>query len=324
MQKLDDCHYRYLPACDGATSYPVDVIGAGRFMVQGGEEYPPHGHPTMYQFTWQQGRRLPEFQVLLLTDGGGDFESEATGLLRFEGPALIVLFPGVWHRYRPQRNRGWTERWLSFSGEIAYNVFDFRVSAAKFALTSLVDAGPLVERFDELLSAIHRTTPESAGLLAFEAFRVIVESALLRQQAISAKTQIPVERTSDPVVRKALEIIWSRDHRSWVSVGEIAKWVRVRRRTLDKRFAHSMGYFVLTEIQKCRMSRAKRLLITTDLPVKRIAYLAGYPNDERMRVAFQKSEDMSPLDFRRDNNNVQWCSSFHHCEDHTTSPISGH
>ena len=48
----------------------------------------------------------------------------------------------------------------------------------------------------------------------------------------------------------------------------------VRWCTLDKRFADVLGYSVLTEIQNCRISRAKRLLVTTDLPIKQIAYLA--------------------------------------------------
>jgi AraC-like DNA-binding protein len=326
MQKSDDCHFRYLPDYGGASSPPIHLIGAGRFAAHAGGQYPPTDHPTMYQFSWQQGRRLPEFQVLLLTESGGEFESEATGLLQFDGSVLIVLFPGVWHRYRPLGNRGWVERWLSFSGEIAYNIFDFRVSAAQFALTPLVDADPLAERFDDLLNALHGTTPHSAGLLAFKAFRVIVESALLRQQAIEKhalvlRTQVAAARTSDPVVRKALEIIWSRDGKSSESVGEIARRVSVRRRTLDKRFTDVMGYSVLTEIQNCRMSRAKRLLATTDLPIKQIAFLAGYPTDERMRVAFQKNEEMTPLDFRRENHEAKRCSNFRHCEGRGRGPI---
>ena len=80
--------------------------------------------------------------------------------------------------------------WLSFSGEIAYNIFDFRVSAAQFALTSLVD-DMLVERFDDLLSAINGSMPADAEVLALKALRVIVESALLRQQAIEEQALAP-------------------------------------------------------------------------------------------------------------------------------------
>jgi len=196
------------------------------------------------------------------------------------------------------------ERWLSFSGEIAYSVFDLRVSAARFALTSLADSGRLVESFDEMLGTIHGTDSIDAELLALKALKVIVESAHLRQQAISdqitlQETHLVSTRMRDPVVRRALEIIWSHEDNSSMSVREIARRMCIARRTLDGRFASIMGYTVLAEIHNCRMSRAKRLLMATDLPIKQIAYLAGYPNGERMRVAFQKREEMTPLEFRR-------------------------
>ena len=82
------------------------VTGAGRVVIQPGEHYPPSGHPTLYQFDWLRGRTLPEFQLVLITDGAGEFESEATGHVEFEGATLIFVFPGVWHRYRPASKVG--------------------------------------------------------------------------------------------------------------------------------------------------------------------------------------------------------------------------
>src|SRR4029078_12942533 len=80
--------------------------------------------PTLYQFDWSRGRTLPEFQLVLITDGAGEFESEATGLVRFEGVALLLVFPGVWHRFQPLAEVGWSERWLSFNGEMLDQLFN--------------------------------------------------------------------------------------------------------------------------------------------------------------------------------------------------------
>jgi AraC-like ligand binding domain len=32
---------------------------------------------------------------------------------------VIFLFPGVWHRYRPDEKTGWDEHWVGFDGDVA-------------------------------------------------------------------------------------------------------------------------------------------------------------------------------------------------------------
>lgn len=55
---------------------------------------------------------------------------------------------------------------------------------------------------------------------------------------------------------------------------------------------------MLAEITTCRLSRAKRLLGETQLPIKSVAYLAGFGSEERMRVAFVQTAKLSPSAYR--------------------------
>ena len=102
----------------------------------------------------------------------------------------------------------------------------------------------------------------------------------------------------DPVVQRALEIIWTHSHFP-MSVSDIARQLPVTRRTLDRRFVEATGHSVLEEINACRLSRAKRLLTETDLPVKTVAHLAGFSSTERMRVLFVEREGVSPISYRK-------------------------
>ena len=119
-----DAFFHYLPVSEETMNSGMYVTGLGRATIHAGDRYPPSGHPILYQFDWARGRTLPEFQLVLLTDGAGEFESEATGNVQFEGAALLFLFPGVWHRYRPELKVGWKERWISFNGELLHRLFD--------------------------------------------------------------------------------------------------------------------------------------------------------------------------------------------------------
>ena len=92
----EDTFFHYLPVNEETMSWGIYVTGAGRSVIRPGEKYPPSGHPTLYQFDWSRGRTLPEFQLVLITDGAGEFESEATGLVRFEGASYSV--PSRWAR----------------------------------------------------------------------------------------------------------------------------------------------------------------------------------------------------------------------------------
>ena len=80
---------------------------------------------------------------------------------------------------------------------------------------------------------------------------------------------------------------------------QLAEQLPCTRRTLERRFAAEHGHPIHEEIIVCRLSRARRLLRETDLPVKSVAYLAGFTSRERMRVAFQSRESCSPDQYRR-------------------------
>jgi len=114
--------YCYLPVDDELMNWGAYVTSVGRVVIPTATRYPPPGHPAIYDFRWQVGRVLPEFAVILITEGRGIFDSKETGHVAFEGPTMILLFPGVWHRYRPDFETGWTERWVCFNGEIAHRL----------------------------------------------------------------------------------------------------------------------------------------------------------------------------------------------------------
>jgi AraC-like DNA-binding protein len=298
-----DAFFHYLPVNEKTMGSGIYVTGAGSAVIGPAEPYPPAGHPALYQFEWSRGRTLPEFQVVLVSDGAGEFDAEASGHVRFDGAALIFLFPGVWHRYRPDPATGWTERWISFNGQLVHQLFEVGLFGPRLAVATPRDVDRLADEMDEMLAAIHRRTTRHPAVLAFQALRIIADAVAHRlEDALDAGT-VPEDVSAysnleDPLVRRALELIWSHSHYP-MSVSDIARQLPVTRRTLDRRFVDATGHSVLEAINACRLSRAKRLLAETDLPVKTVAHLAGFSSTERMRVAFVEREGHSPTVFRK-------------------------
>jgi AraC-like DNA-binding protein len=296
-----DSFFHYLPVNEETMSWGMYVTGLGWALVRPGEKYPPSGHPALYQFEWARGRTLPEFQLILITDGAGEFESEATGHVQLNAAASILLFPGVWHRYRPLPAVGWTERWFSFNGEAIQRLLDTRLLGPANAVIWPRDPERLAHAFDEMLGGIRERALGHPFTLIFQALRIIsdaVEQKVEDSYGTGAKPNHLAARRDDPIVQRALEIIWT--HSPFpTSVNDIARQLPVTRRTLDRRFAEATGHSVLEEINACRLSRAKRLLTETNLPVKTVAHLAGFSSTERMRVLFVEREGISPISFRK-------------------------
>jgi AraC-like DNA-binding protein len=298
----EDTFFHYLPVNEETMSWGIYVTGAGRSVIRPGEKYPPSGHPTLYQFDWSRGRTLPEFQLVLITDGAGEFESEATGHVRFEGVSLLIVFPGVWHRFRPCAEVGWSERWLSFNGEMLDQLFNVDLLKPGVAVTRPRDPSRLAEEFDEVLDRIRSRSVGHPALLAFQALRIISDTVAQRVEDAVDSGSLPRSRAGsyrdDAIVQRAMEIIWTHGNCP-MSVSDIARQLPVTRRTLDRRFMEATGHSVLEEINTCRLSRAKRLLTETELPVKAVAHLAGFNSTERMRVLFVEREGTSPTAYRK-------------------------
>jgi len=295
-----DGFYHYLPVSDAAMRWGLYLTGAGRGVVPAGEDYPPEGHPGLYSFEWSRGRVLPEFQIILITDGRGVFESKPTGKIPVQPGSLLFLFPGGWHRYRPDRCSGWTERWISLNGELTHRLLELQVLGPESAVCQTNAPKTLAKEFDRLLDRIHKDSNQNSILLSLRAMGLIgtvLENLLDPAELPGGQRTVRSRDVRDPLVADALELIWTHSHRA-LSIQKIADRLSSSRRALERHFQEELGNTVLEEINVCRLSRAKRLLRETDLSVKTVASLAGFPSEERMRIAFIHTEKTPPSAYR--------------------------
>jgi LacI family transcriptional regulator len=114
-----------------------------------------------------------------------------------------------------------------------------------------------------------------------------------------------VERASTDVfavddreVARALRAIAELSGRP-VRVPMVVEAVQGARRSLERRFRKSLGRTIHEEIQRAHVERAKRLLASTDDPLKRVAREAGFRSPQQLSKRFRRLEGTTPLAFRR-------------------------
>lgn len=67
---------------------------------------------------------------------------------------------------------------------------------------------------------------------------------------------------------------------------------------LQRTFKRVAGVTPLTYIQQVRLAAAKKLLITSDLPIQQIGVQVGMPNAAHFATLFQKRIGLTPTEFR--------------------------
>jgi LacI family transcriptional regulator len=101
----------------------------------------------------------------------------------------------------------------------------------------------------------------------------------------------------DPDVAAALRFI--REHCCEpISVSSVLDQVPLGRRTLEARFVKLVGRTPHAEILRCRVERAKALLVDTDLPIKAVAARVGVGTPEYLSVLFRRVAGTTPSAWR--------------------------
>jgi AraC-like DNA-binding protein len=251
---------------------------------------PPHRH-TYFEVCWVEG-------------GRGVFVVD--GQPRPIGPGtLLFARPGVRHQIISDRAPGIRLAWVAFglrrppapepgpAGDLAglFAAFaggrvmatdgDGQVAALWSALRR-VAAGPRVPGHDEATGAI-----ASALLIA-----------LAQAGAGPLSPLRPAPDDGAGAVRQALRYVQDNADRA-VRVDELARHVHLSPRQLTRLFAVHVGQSPAAYVQHARLDRAVALLLRTDLPVRRVADDAGFPDVVQFTRVFARRYGAPPARYRR-------------------------
>lgn len=104
--------------------------------------------------------------------------------------------------------------------------------------------------------------------------------------------------SDDPIVVAAMRYIMAHACRP-IGVSDVAQHVGYSYRRLLERFQESLGIGIHQVIRQVQISRAKRLLTETNLPVYKVAHDVGWKDGKEINRIFQREVGMTPAAFRQ-------------------------
>lgn len=278
--------FYYLPEGPEEKLWGVKLLDIGSGSIRAGERYPPGGHPEKYNYSWEKGRILEEIQIVVISQGQGEFESKTAGRFAICAPCIFVLFPDEWHRYRSNPQTGWTEHWIGFSG-------DYAESVVKGIVRKESPVIRLEETPDEVIRQIQSLLEQAAAEQPKNNVGAIMST--LRVVACLHEIQIERQAQKNPDQKKIAEarmIILARFNEK-LDWDELAAQLGMSTPTFRRRFLESTGLPPFQYQTKIRLNRAKSLL-ASGKRVSEVSDYLGYSSPYHFSNLFREREGQSP------------------------------
>lgn len=104
--------------------------------------------------------------------------------------------------------------------------------------------------------------------------------------------------SENPVVNEAAGFIWRFATRP-IGIDDVAAHVGVSRRSLEQHFEAALGRTPISVMRQARLERIKDLLVSTDMPLSRIAEAVGLADSASLSRFFRRESGLTPSQFRR-------------------------
>jgi AraC-like DNA-binding protein len=284
-------YFRYLAVNPGDRAWGLSVTGAGYQPAQPGcDVLPRRRHPPGHFYVWDAGRVLSEYAVVYVTHGEGEFDSHGTGPIALAAGDALVLFPGVWHRYRARKSTGWGIHWVHFQGDSADRLRADGVLRPDRAVLRIGLDPSILQAFQDVLDAL-RTEP--SGFVQIAAAKTL---EILARLVGAASAERAVPRLQKVVSRARLRL--EADPGTLPVVDELIREFDVSRTHFFRIFKEQTGQSPYKYHLQLKLRRAGEMLRDSDLTVKQIAMALGFRNPYHFSRLFRAKTGASPRAYR--------------------------
>lgn len=289
---MSDFH-KYLAKTIVEDNWGLFVTTVGYATVKENQPYPiSNQHPKSHAFTWNKGRILNDYYLVFITKGGGLFETADHGAIVVEEGSCFFLYPGTWHRYKPDPSTGWEEYWIGFNGYYPKKLMKSGFFNKKNPIVYAGLNNELLLAFQGLIDTVKMALPGYPQVISARVLQILalVYNAVVYREE-NADNALQYISKAKFLLQEALD----RD----INMTQIAQKLTVSYSKFRKDFKEVTGLSPNQYHLDMRLNKAKELLSATNIPIGEIALQTGFDTVFYFSRIFKKKYSVSPQYYRK-------------------------
>jgi len=283
---------KYLNFTSFEERWGIYITSVGYSKVVPNDKYPNQQHPQSHHLTWNRGRTLNDYYIVFISKGKGIYGSAITEAKEVVAGNCFLLFPGVWHRYKPDIKLGWEEHWFGFNGRFIKDLMNQGFFIAKEPIIDLGFNTEMLMLYKKLIDQVQLSSVGYPQQVAGIAMQIL---GLLGNQLRHS------ERALDPVgklISKAKFLIQESIENS-LDMEQLAKELPMGYSSFRKAFKKITGQSPNQYHINVRLERAKTLLTMTALNINEVSDHTGFESVSYFSKLFKKKSGVPPRSYRQ-------------------------
>jgi AraC-like DNA-binding protein len=288
--------FKYLTADPEDKNWGIYLTVAGYTKVLSGMDYPFGKHPSGYNFNWENGRILKEYQLVYITEGEGLFETRNQKFIIKPG-MFFLIYPGIWHRYKPKLNKGWVELYIGIEGEIVRRLMSHPV-LTKSPVVACGLQETLLDCFDRIIELVREDKPG----FQLEASGYIVR---LIGSLISKVRYLEFARKPSQNTVENIRFLIHQNADQKIDFKKVAASQNIGYSHFRKLFKKYTGLSPVNYHLKLKLLKSKELLLHSEKSLKEIAFETGFASESYFSRTFREKMGQAPSELRKLNKKVE-------------------
>jgi len=284
--------HKYLAITGLEETWGFYVTTVGYSRIEANQDYPHNqGHPLTHSFTWNKGRILNGYYLVFISKGKGVFESALSLSTEIEAGTCFFLFPGVWHRYKPDPKSGWEEYWIGFRGSYPDELMNKGLFSPSQPVVSTGLNDSLLIQIRRILDEVRSGSPGYHQVISGITLQILglVHALCARTSMVDDEDVLAVEKAKF-YFRENLELP--------LDIKELMRQLPMSYSKFRKLFKEVTGEAPHQYHLNLRLDKARELLSTTNLNVSEVAYNLGFDSVFYFSKLFKNKNGVSPKSYR--------------------------
>ncbi|MGL1892942.1 MAG: AraC family transcriptional regulator [Spirochaetaceae bacterium] len=235
----------------------------------------------------EDGRYLNDYAIVYFTEGEGLFYIDKENAIPWSTGDVILLFPGVWHKYVSENSQNSKQLWIVFNGSYVRHLQKNNFLSTN---NSLIHIG-----FD---TELHNLFNKIETLAETESLTFQIESGaeliklLARIIKLSDKNKsVPIQ----PVICKSIDYIEENPEKE-IDFEDFSKSNGISYIHFRRQFKQSTGLAPLQYQMQVKINKAK-ILLETDKSVKEVAFELGFKCQYYFSRKFKEKTGIPPSEW---------------------------